>query len=124
MMKKFSDKLKAHMESMGIGPYSIWKHFKPLPKQERLSEQYIYALCRGEKQPKDVDVLVKLSSVPCLNLDLDTLLSWKLQDEYSAKQIILAATTDEELISLLKELVPGVEVRKEVQQYSPSVEAR
>jgi hypothetical protein len=76
-MESFSDRLMTHLKEIGWTPYSIWKWFKPLPKNERLSEQYIYSVCRGEKQPKDDETLKKLASVEGLGLSFETLKAWK-----------------------------------------------
>lgn len=94
-MKSFSERLTAHLESIGWGPYDIWKWFKPLPKEQRLSEQYIYALCRGDKPPKDDATIRKLASVEGLGLTYEQLKAWKVLDENDPEVLYIASRLQE-----------------------------
>lgn len=91
----FSDKLVAHLDGIGWGEYGLNKEFKKLPKEDRLSEQYVYSLCRGEKSPK-IETLQKLAAVPGLRLSVEVLKAWRAVDEYGTSVIKTAFKIVEE----------------------------
>jgi hypothetical protein len=84
-MSYFSERLVSHMEAKGLKPYKLWKAFEDLPKPQRLSEQYIYRICRGFKI-KDEQVLYKLAQIKELNLPIDQLKAWWIIDQLSAEE--------------------------------------
>lgn len=88
-MSFFSDKLTAHLDRIGWGEYGLNKELKKLPKENRLSEQYVYSLCRGEKSPK-IETLEKLAAVPGLGISLGMLKAWRAVDEYGPHAILQA----------------------------------
>lgn len=100
VMNTFADRLTQHLKQIGWGPYDIWKWFKEQPEDDRLSEQYIYAICRGDKTPKKDDVLKKLASVEGLGLDYERLKTWKN----------LASASFDEKVLLLEELAASKEL--------------
>ena len=88
-MSYFSENLTNHLNSSGWGEYGLVKAFAVLPKEQTLSEQYVYSLCRGERSPK-LQTLQKLAEVPGLGVDLATLKAWRAIDEYGQEAIDIA----------------------------------
>jgi hypothetical protein len=107
-MESFSDRLMAHMNRIGWKPYTLVQRFKDQPKESRLSEQYIYALCRGEKPPKEDEVLRKLASVEGLGLAYETLKAWKVLGSATFEErvaLLQELATDEELVPLVRKVI-------------------
>ena len=86
-MSYLSVRLTKHLDSIGWGEYGLVQRFKDLEKSERLSEQYVYALCRGEKAPKK-ETLEKISRVPGIGLEFAQLKAWRYLDEFEKEEFI------------------------------------
>lgn len=85
-MGKFSERLKAHLLTIGWGPYDLVKWFEAQPPAERLSRDYVYKLCSGYHEPKDAKTLEKLSSIEGLNLSREQLNAWQKLSTASEKE--------------------------------------
>lgn len=87
-MSYFSDRLVTHLKAIGASPYVLveWNAAHP----EGLSEQYLYALCRGEKTPTQ-KTLERLASIQNLKLTLDDLKAWNGIDILGPESIKIAA---------------------------------
>lgn len=112
-MSYFAEKFMAHLGSIGWRPYSVWKAIKDKPKDERLSEHYIYEFCKGVPI-KDEKVLEKLSKVEGLGLPLSVLKAWWLLDQAGPEEMqvifkeaaaqFIDSASDKELDTLEAEL--------------------
>lgn len=88
-MSFFSEKLKSHIEVIGWSKYDLAKRLEALPKDEGLSEQYVYSLLRGEKNPKP-ETLQKIAGLEGIGLEYKTLAAWQLVDKYGKEAIVEA----------------------------------
>jgi hypothetical protein len=105
LMKPFKEFMDAGLDRANWGAYDLVKKFESLPKSQRLSSQYVYAVCRGEKEPQDKEVLYKLAAIEELGLNITDLLAW-----YGLKDV------GKEAIFAALDLIPETELEQALQK--------
>ncbi len=107
-MESFASLLTDHLRRIGWGPYGLVKRLKEMPAGQRLSEQYVYALCRGDKLPAGDKTLQKLAAVPGIELSYERLKAWRAVGEY----------TEEGLVELIRATFPE---RKQREKFAKKI---
>jgi len=82
LMSNFTERLESHLAKINKTPYWLWK-------ESKLSQTVVYNVVSGKRTPTD-EVLKAFAGVEGLGLDYETLVSWRVVDEYP-KGVLLKA---------------------------------